>query len=84
LKKLRGKGLVRLIDHSRRYEATGDGLRAMTAFLILRHKVLKPLLANACQRRRGPKPKRCCAIETHYENVQIEIQKIFKIIGIAA
>ena len=84
LKKLRGKGLVRLIDHSRRYEATGDGLRAMTAFLILRQKILKPLLANACQRRRGPKPKRCCAIETHYENVQIEIQKIFKIIGIAA
>jgi predicted RNA-binding protein YlqC (UPF0109 family) len=84
LKKLRGKQLVHLIDHSRRYEATGDGLQAMTASLVLREKVLKPLLANACQHRRGRKPKTCCTIDTHYENIQIELQKIFKIIGLAA
>jgi len=73
-----------MVEHSRCYEATGDGLRAMTAFLILREKVLKPLLANTGQRRRGRKPKKCCTIDTHYENIQIEIQRIFKIIGIAA
>ena len=84
LKKLRGKGLVCLIAHSRRYEATGDGLRAMTGCLILREKVLSPLLANTGQRKRGRKPKTGCTIETHYENIQIELQKIFKIIGIAA
>jgi len=84
LKKLRGKGLVRLIDHSRRYEATGDGLRAMTGCLILREKVLRPLLANIGQRKRGRKPKTGCTIDTHYENIQIEIQKILEIIGIAA
>lgn len=84
LKKLRGKGLVCLIAHSRRYEATGDGLWAMTGCLILREKVLRPLLANTGQRKRGRKPKTGCTIDTHYENIQIELQKIFKIIGIAA
>lgn len=84
LKKLRGKRLVCLIAHSRRYEATGDGLRAMTGCLILREKVLRPLLANTGQRKRGRKPKTGCTIDTHYENIQIELQKIFKIIGIAA
>jgi len=71
LKKLRGKQLVHLINHSRRYEATGDGLQAMTASLVLREKVLKPLLASACQRKRGRKPKTGCTIDTHYENIQI-------------
>jgi len=42
------------------------------------------LLANAGQRKRGRKPKTGCTIDTHYENIQIELQKIFKIIGIAA
>ena len=35
LKKLRGKGMVRKIGTSRRYEAEPDGLRAMTALLLL-------------------------------------------------
>jgi len=84
LKKLRSKQLVHLINHSRRYEATGDGLQAMTASLVLRERVLKPLLANAGQLRRGRKPKTRCTIDTHYENIQIELQKIFKMIGLAA
>ncbi len=60
------------------------GLRAMTGCLILREKVLRPLLANTGQRKRGRKPKTGCTSDTHYENIQIELQKIFKIIGLAA
>jgi hypothetical protein len=45
LKKLRGKGMVRKIGTSRRYEPEPDGLRAMTALVVLREKVIKPLLA---------------------------------------
>jgi hypothetical protein len=45
LKKLRRKGLVRKIGSSRRYETQADGLRAMTALVVLREKVIKPLLA---------------------------------------
>jgi hypothetical protein len=45
LKKLRSKGMVRKIGSSRRYEPEPDGLRAMTALVILREKVIRPLLA---------------------------------------
>ena len=45
LQKLRGKGMVRKIATSRRYEPERDGLRAMTALVILREKVIRPLLA---------------------------------------
>lgn len=84
LKKFRGKQLVRLINHSRRYEATPDGLRSMAAFLVLREKVLMPLLASTGKRKRGPKPPNRCQINIHYENIQIEMQKIFKFMKIAA
>jgi hypothetical protein len=49
LKKLRGKKLVEKIGSSHRYQPTRQGLRAMTALLVLRDKVIKPLLAGSCQ-----------------------------------
>jgi hypothetical protein len=84
LKKLRGKELVNLIKHSRRYEATHDGLPMMAAFLILREKILNPLLSTACKRKTRPKSQNQSKVDTHYENIQNEIQNIFEIYGIAA
>ncbi|MEW6375509.1 MAG: hypothetical protein AB1502_06930 [Thermodesulfobacteriota bacterium] len=84
LKKLRGKDLVRRIKHSRFYEASQEGLRAMAGFLVLREKVLIPLLAGACNLKAGRKPINRCEIDIHYENIQREMQNIFKTIGIAA
>lgn len=84
LKKLRGKDLVRRIKDSQRYEASPEGLRAMTGFVVLRKKVLNPLLAGAMVRKLGPKPKNRSQIDVHYENIRSEMQNIFDIIGIAA
>jgi len=53
LKKLRGKGMVRKIGTSRRYATDPAGLRAITALLVLREKIIRPLLA-ASQR---PEPQ---------------------------
>lgn len=83
LKKLRAKNLVRRIKRSRRYEASPEGLRAMAGFIVLREKVLTPLLAGMGNRKSGRKPTDRSPIDIHYENVQSEMQKIFKIIGIA-
>lgn len=44
LKKLCGKAMVCMRDHSHRYEPTPDGLRSMTVLWVLRDKVVKPLL----------------------------------------
>jgi hypothetical protein len=84
MKKFRGKELVRRINHSHFYEATPEGLRAMVAFLVLREKVLIPLLAGVGRRKPGRKPINRGEIDIHYENIQTEMRKIFEIIRIAA
>jgi hypothetical protein len=37
--------MVQKIEKSRRYEAPVAGLRSLTALLVLREKIIKPLLA---------------------------------------
>jgi hypothetical protein len=83
LKKLRGKNLVRKIDNSRRYEPVPEGLQNMAAVLILRDKVLQPVLAGAGKPKRGPKPKHQSQTDIHYANIQTELYSLFQIIGIA-
>jgi hypothetical protein len=84
LKKLRGKELVCPIQHSRRYQATLEGLRTMAAFIVLREKVLIPLLASGGKRKAGPKPRNRSPMDIHCDNIQIEMQKIFQTMNIAA
>jgi hypothetical protein len=84
LKKLRVKDLVRKIENSRRYEATTKGLRQITAFSVLREKILIPLLASAGKRKTGPKPINRSKIDIHYDNIGIEMQHIFYELKLAA
>ena len=83
LKKLRGKHLVRKIDNSRRYEPVPEGLQTMAALLILREKVLKPILAGAGKPRCGRKPKPQSQVDIHYANIQTEMRTLFQTIGLA-
>lgn len=46
LAKLRGKQLVQRRARSRRYAAEPGGVRMMCAYLLLREKIIKPLLAS--------------------------------------
>jgi hypothetical protein len=84
LKKLRGKGFVEKIDSSHHYRLFTQGIRALTALIVLRDKILKPLLASCCQRKRGPKPNNPTVLDTHYERLQIDMQQLFKDLGFAA
>ena len=81
-KKLRGKGLVRKTSkHSRRYEPTKDGLRAMAALTVLRDKVIVPLLANNGNLNRG---RSRTDLDRRYKAVQRQMQSLFKYLGLAA
>jgi hypothetical protein len=84
LKKLRGKNVIRRVGKSRRYEIVPDGLRAVTALLVLRDKVIKPVLAGAGKPRRGRKPKNQSPIDAHYEAIQFQMHSLFELIGVAA
>jgi hypothetical protein len=79
LKKLRAKGLVLKIGgQGRRYEATGDGLRSMAALVVLREKVLKPLLTYNGRCKPGSKPEATAKIDAQYQVIQREMQHLFK------
>lgn len=56
----------------------------MTALVVLRDKILKPLLASCGQRKRGPKPNNPTVFDTHYERLQIDMQLLLKDLGFAA
>ena len=83
LAKLRGKKLVRRKDQSRRYVSDPSGVRTMCAYLLLREKVIKPLLAGAV-RPAGRPPKVLSPLDQHYINLRGELNRTFETIGLAA
>ena len=85
LKKLRAKPMVCKVEHPRRYQATPDGVRALTALVVLRDKVIKPLLAAArLPRRRGRPPSNLTAIDHHYHTLRGTMSEPFQELGVAA
>jgi hypothetical protein len=83
LAKLRGKKLVRRQDNSRRYVSDPGGVRTMCAYLLLREKVIKPLLAGVV-RPTGRPPKVLNPLDRHYVNLREELNRTFETIGLAA
>ncbi len=85
LKKLRAKELVCKVEGTRRYKATPDGVRALTALAVLRDKVIKPLLAAARQpRRRGRPPSNLTVVDQHYRTLRGTMSQLFEELGVAA
>lgn len=84
IKKFRAKGMIRRIGKSRRYESVPEGLRAITALLVLREKVIRPLLAASCQRQSSAKPFNPTPIDHHYESLRDGMRTLFDDLGIAA
>jgi hypothetical protein len=84
IKKLRAKGMVRKIGKSRRYEPVPDGLRSLTALLVLREKIIRPLLAASRQPNPPAKPANPVPIDHHYESLRAGMRDLFTELGIAA
>jgi hypothetical protein len=83
LKKFRGKQLIERIGSSHRYHSPPEGLRAMAGLVLLRDKVIKPLLASCCHRKRGPKPKNVSPVDVHYDRLRSDMQQLFHELGFA-
>jgi hypothetical protein len=84
LKKLRAKDLLTKLGRSRRYQASPPSMRAITAALVLREHVIKPLLARARTPSATPKPITWTATDQHYEQLRLHMQPLFHELGIAA
>ena len=84
LRKFRCKGLAAKIPRSRRYSADSSAIRAMAALLLLRDKVVSPLLAAASTACRAPRPRTSSALDQRYAAVHHEMRSLFNTVGIAA
>jgi hypothetical protein len=83
LKKLRGKQWLLPIPKSHSYQVAPDGLRTMTALLVLREKVLRPLLAGARFNGSPSLPDRSSPLEDLYRTLHTDLQILFGLIGIS-
>ena len=83
LAKLRGKKLVKRRDRSRRYVSEPSGVRTMCAYLVLREKVIKPLLAGV-HPRLGRPPKVVAPLDQHYLKLREEMNRTFETLGLSA
>jgi hypothetical protein len=84
LRKLRGKALGEKTNRSRRYQVPTSAFRTIAALIIIREKVLKPVLAGACKPKRGRPPKSMDPLDVHYVNLQRELSRTFQTLGVAA
>jgi hypothetical protein len=85
LSKLRAKGLVERIPHSRRYRLVGRGYSICVAFLKLFEKIYAPLTAGLLAPFRGdrslPEEKRC-ALDRLYQRVSEDLNDLLKAVGL--
>jgi hypothetical protein len=84
IKKFRGKGMVRKIGTSRRYEPLPQGLRTITALVVLREKIIRPLLAASTRPRSDSKLSNPTPIDQHYQNLRASMCRLFTELGVAA
>jgi len=91
VKKLRGKQLVVKVDRSRRYQVLADGLRTITALVVLRERVLKPLLATVAhppgsdptRPKQGRKRKDWSALDDHYQTLRLTMHALLNDLHVA-
>jgi len=85
LSKLRAKGLVERIPHSRRYQLLGKGYSICVAFLKLFEKIYAPLTAGLLAPFRGdrllPDEKRC-ALDRLYQRVCDDLDALLRAVGL--
>jgi hypothetical protein len=84
LRKLRGKALVQRIGNTRRYRVRRPGIQTLAALLILREKVLKPVLAGVCRPKRGRPPKNIHPLDAHYQTLQRQMLTTLQHLKLAA
>lgn len=73
LRKLRGKSLVERIGLTQRYRVKRPGIRILAGLLVLREKVLKPVLAGLWRPKRGRPPKTLDSLDIHYQKLKREM-----------
>lgn len=72
------------LDNSHRYRVPPHAIRMIAALVILREKVLRPILAGVGKPRMGRKPKTWGPIDEHYEAIRQNMFTLMDDLRIAA
>ena len=85
LSKLRAKGLVERIPHSRRYRLVGRGYSICVAFLKLFEKIYAPLTAGLLAPFRGDRllaEEKRCELDRLYQRVSDNLDSLLRAVGL--
>jgi len=85
LSKLRAKGLVERIPHSRRYRLVGKGYSICVAFLKLFEKIYAPLTAGLLapfRRDRQLAEEKRCTLDRLYQRVSDDLEALLRAVGL--
>jgi len=85
LSKLRAKGLVERIPHSRRYQLVGKGYAICVAFLKLFERIYAPLTAGLLAPFRGDRAlpdDRRCTLDRLYQRICDDLDALLKAVGL--
>jgi hypothetical protein len=85
LSKLRAKGLVEKIPHSRRYRLVGKGYSICVAFLKLFEKIYAPLTAGLLAPFRGDRvlaEEKRCALDRLYQHICDDLDALLQAVGL--
>ena len=85
LSKLRAKGLVEKIPHSRRYHLVGKGYTICVAFLKLFERIYAPLTAGLLAPFRGDQAlsdQKRCALDRLYQRVSHDLDALLEAVGL--
>jgi hypothetical protein len=66
------------------YRLSTSAIRALVALLILREKIIKPVLAGAGKPKPGRPLKRMHPLDMHYQTLQRELRHTLDTLGLAA
>jgi hypothetical protein len=84
LAKFVAKRLVTHKPRSRYYHIEPKAMRTLSAYLIIREQVLKPVLAGVCHPKIGRPPKNVAPIDQHYMTLIQQLNATLIDLGIAA
>ena len=84
LQKFRGKQLLTKLEPRRRYAPSAEAVRSMTALLVLRDQVIRPLLAGVRTPRQGRPPSTWTRLDQHYQTLRLDLRALFKELGVTA
>jgi hypothetical protein len=72
------------VGSSGHYQPLSPGLKTVAALVVLREKVIEPLLAGIAMPRVGRRLKNWSSIDQHYETFRLDLRSLLQELGVAA